>query len=88
MGHLKWDTPQIEWETAGNSWKLAGNGWKRLEGDPLRALPSALRCIRPFAFVRKLKAEGFRPGAALPGRAVGDGTQGGCSIYDMGTWPS
>ena len=25
------------------------------------------RCIRPFAFVRKLKAEGFRPGVALQG---------------------
>ena len=29
-----------------------------------RLLP---RCIRPFAFVRKLKAEGFRPGVALQG---------------------
>jgi len=79
------------WKGLENGWKrleTAGSGWKRLEGDPLRALPSALRCIRPFAFVRKLKAEGFRPGAALPGRAVGDGTQGGCSIYDLGTWPS
>ena len=26
-----------------------------------------MRCIRPFAFVRKLKAEGFRPGVALQG---------------------
>ena len=69
MGHLKWDTPQIEWETAGNSWKLAGGGSSQgiafgIEVHPAFCLRSKVegRRISPWRCVARQGRGRWDPG--------------------------